>query len=835
MASHDDIADFNRRSKASAAVPIKEMPRLSQIVGSPDPTRLAKMQEFDRRMDEWRKSLITTGVIGAAEKQAITTASVLAASGVGAAGKNGINGKDGKDGVDGLDGKNMVAIPPDQLGLVKHVWIAFRTDGVPGTGSIMDPFDGSTADKFDALMAGFGAYTDIHIGPGVFETRGNRDSVVAGGWYAKDGWRIGGSGIDITVLKLIDCPTDGDFYWIIGNNRVGGQTGSNFVEVSDLTCDCNLRGTTAKPANGAVGLRGYYLACRRVRCVDWGTKLYGRECFVIALTAYRGAGTTLKLTPTMVEECLVDSPYEGANAFAFNSSLITVGESGKTAPDLNNYDFNGTIRRCVIDGTLANGTRLAVPPLTAMGTWGKGSLVEENLVINVDVGWWNDSWMIPNALIKNNRFINVNFGVLMNMGTALFQSYGQDSYARSYIVISAIASAGTVVSVTTAAGHGLVSGDWVDIRLTGVSQFEALHKVTVIDATHFTYVIASFTGSASVGDVVKMDSRAITSIVRGAYAGWGIVETAVKHGLLIGSIVQVGGVTGADATLYNVDYSLVIAVTDTTFTYELNGVAAADAPAGEKVWWDRSGFAPDPATPISSVGSVATVTTKEAHNYEVGDLIIVSGVQGGGTISNYNGYFRITAVLTDHTFKYQMAGTASESTTHARYQNPWTVRHIQIENNYIEVTGPPLNNGDGAVFGAGIQLHSQLGSTLQAYDQSLKAALAIYQNVNIRGNVIRLFNDVAPANSINFGIALSHFGNAIVEDNVIEVTRLDIPGSDGRLFAWQPTVPQGVARFHNNRTYEGKLVRCYEYLSGRYYDEPERTFESVQLLQAVGF
>jgi len=32
------------------------------------------------------------------------------------------------------------------------VWVAYRTDGVAGSGTQSDPFDGSTQAKFDALM-----------------------------------------------------------------------------------------------------------------------------------------------------------------------------------------------------------------------------------------------------------------------------------------------------------------------------------------------------------------------------------------------------------------------------------------------------------------------------------------------------------------------------------------------------------------------------------------------------------------------------------------------------------------------------------------------------------
>ena len=37
------------------------------------------------------------------------------------------------------------------------IWVAKRTDGVGGSGTQNDPYDGSTTTKFDTLMNGFSA------------------------------------------------------------------------------------------------------------------------------------------------------------------------------------------------------------------------------------------------------------------------------------------------------------------------------------------------------------------------------------------------------------------------------------------------------------------------------------------------------------------------------------------------------------------------------------------------------------------------------------------------------------------------------------------------------
>jgi hypothetical protein len=76
-----------------------------------------------------------------------------------------------------------------------NVWIAVRTDSVKGSGTQNDPYDGSTAVRFDTLMRGFAANTAIHLGPGEFQTEGFYEGIGgSNGWQAKAGMKLMGSG-----------------------------------------------------------------------------------------------------------------------------------------------------------------------------------------------------------------------------------------------------------------------------------------------------------------------------------------------------------------------------------------------------------------------------------------------------------------------------------------------------------------------------------------------------------------------------------------------------------------------------------------------------------------
>jgi hypothetical protein len=134
-----------------------------------------------------------------------------------------------------------------------RIFIAYRSDKQSGTGAAADPFDGSSAQKFDTLLrsrseAGVTNLV-VCIGPGTFQTEGVHDYVVGVGHLDKTqprgftvnrGWKIHGVAADRTVLKLSDLYFDAS----TGKYAVGRLVStfgfdSDHVEVSDLTLDDN--------------------------------------------------------------------------------------------------------------------------------------------------------------------------------------------------------------------------------------------------------------------------------------------------------------------------------------------------------------------------------------------------------------------------------------------------------------------------------------------------------------------------------------------------------------------------------------------------------------------
>ena len=75
-------------------------------------------------------------------------------------------------------------------------WIAYRTDGLSGDGTISSPWDGSTAEKLDARLNALPVNSRVHLGPSPldgntpipFQTCGYAEGINAG-WQPKRGMK----------------------------------------------------------------------------------------------------------------------------------------------------------------------------------------------------------------------------------------------------------------------------------------------------------------------------------------------------------------------------------------------------------------------------------------------------------------------------------------------------------------------------------------------------------------------------------------------------------------------------------------------------------------------
>ena len=211
------------------------------------------------------------------------------------------------------------------------IWIAVRTDGQAGSGTESDPYDGSTMDKFDAIMGDNSKtppYTTIHLGPGTFRTS------IKGIWFVKSGWILEGQGIDVTTVQM---GGNASGMHGIGCFTSNPNVATDNVIIRDLTCDANWAEISTTADTGAGGEKniktGVVMICgsnnliERLRSINtYGSWANLQEQFAIFLCGPRSADGT----NNVIQFCRAELPQGNyGNPFALagwvwgNQHLIT--------------------------------------------------------------------------------------------------------------------------------------------------------------------------------------------------------------------------------------------------------------------------------------------------------------------------------------------------------------------------------------------------------------------------------------------------------------------------------------------------------------------------------
>ena len=311
-----------------------------------------------------------------------------------------------------------------------NVWIAYRTDGVKGSGTASDPYDGSSQGKFDLIMSNLAAWYPnarlrVHLGPSPrttnneaipFETKGYSPDQPTGGWQPSRGMKIVGSGIDVTVLRL-NPTTQNIQQYAIGHDLTTGSPAVpnplDGVEVSDLTIDCNISATTAG-ACGAIRLLGSHCRIRRVKAVNWGTKSATKPCYVMSVvTAYPGT-VLLETVNSGIDECLLLSPY-GSNAAAV--TVLHAGSPEELGFASEGFGKSPFIRNCFVDCGITTPNRTTGKLRALSMGWCRGGIIEGNQIHNVDIGGpYQDQRSARDIIVRNNYYQNVACGPCWTLG-----------------------------------------------------------------------------------------------------------------------------------------------------------------------------------------------------------------------------------------------------------------------------------------------------------------------------------------------------------------------------------------------------------------------------------
>jgi len=293
---------------------------------------------------------------------------------------------------------------PAALATTQDVWIAVRTDGQPGTGTQDDPYDGSTPEKFDALMQGFAATQNLGIhltGTGPFQTYATHS------WFVRRGWVISGDGMDTTTVQMVGNVAGIHYGLICFSSDLGVAT--NNVIISDMTIDCNwaeLSLTADDGAGGekniktaAIALAGSNNLLDHVRTINsYGSWANALESFVVLL----GGPCSGDGTNNVIQFCRAEQPQGNyGNPFTL---------AGWRTPTANHLLTNSRVVSCTAIG-VNSGLPSGFNPGGVNVCNLKNCQIDGNTFIDCTGAAYTDTGTIEGLSITNNTVVRGSLGV----------------------------------------------------------------------------------------------------------------------------------------------------------------------------------------------------------------------------------------------------------------------------------------------------------------------------------------------------------------------------------------------------------------------------------------
>lgn len=283
------------------------------------------------------------------------------------------------------------------LPAIRTVWIASDFSG-PFNGTASNPFDGSTVEKFDALMR-FPEGTRIRLLDGVFETTGSANFNEAKGWFVKDGWQIIGNGPERTTVKLVSFPVAA-----ISNGHGALQmayTSNGGTTVAGLTVDENWQDGVVDNNYCTFGVNLYGNDCsiRNVRSLHgFGSRVNNVEAFSLTICSRHNGVAWEDNTNGVIEGCEV---RDFLGDYGIGIALVP-GADGATG-SVEGWVANNVVRNLV--GTAAFGVSSHV-------------LFEGNTSEGCSCDYYNDTGRCEGVIICRNQMgptsgFNVHFNPML--------------------------------------------------------------------------------------------------------------------------------------------------------------------------------------------------------------------------------------------------------------------------------------------------------------------------------------------------------------------------------------------------------------------------------------
>ncbi len=727
-----------------------------------------------------------------------------------------------------------------EITFVSATSFSYSLLGVPDSATAPAPAGGSIQcwrerEMFDVVMRSVAENSVIHLGVGVFETKGK--SQASGGWTAKSGQRFLGSGMGLTTLKLVNASAVKWPYAAIFASSVDG------FEVSDLTVDCNVDGQLSPLTNcGAIDLIpvARHVRIRRVRAINFGSNgplgplasAYS-ENFVFFV-----GGTDI--VDIVYEDCVAEQP---APNVAWNSTILhqsggydeTTGKVyyGRTLVLRNNY-VNGQIvygPRASVESLEVTGNVVTLTTRTPHGRSVPGNVSVQGVKVDGNTnnrfnGVFKIDQIVSETVLKYTAFSpNADLGEVtadtprtLDGGTFMGAPVSPHQLGITLTYTASDKKTFHVKTLSPFAPHNLTINNKIRVGNVELNGFDpndpqtpiilgssspnnpcnGLFRVTnVTSKTEFDYMA----DNAIDGQIIA----APYSFSGHSLIGQGHVFTHADIGT--GAIVQgnrmLHGATGGP--WHDTASTLDLVARDNYYLDIANGPV------------QHMGILvkpPKAAISLTRMGVIATfvVGTGQEHNLVVGQPVAIDkALVNASTDNPFNGYYVVKSILSANSFTYEMAAepsTDAATSPAPEFQPVAQIANWSIENNIIELA---LSVLQGYWFQP-----TAVVMDIPIPDLQAKIPYA-FRQVLVRRNVIRQVN--GEQDVYHYGVTAHNTEKLLVENNVISV--------GGGSVQFKKSV---ASHFFNNMNPAGRLQRAYDQATMTNQSEISTMIEDATLL-----
>jgi hypothetical protein len=618
-------------------------------------------------------------------------------------------------------------------------------------------------EQFDAVLRALPANSVIHVGPGVFESKGTASGIQS--WAPKSGQRILGSGRGVTILKLVNASWPELHYVLIGD--VDYASFIEDFELSDLTFDCNIAGQPEHLVScAAISVVGRHLRLHRLHAINFSSQTTDYiENFVFAVAApHPDAGAGKEGVNNVIEDCIAEQP--GLNR-ANNSSAFILATGENPTNGIMVWHRACAIRQCWYDGRYADRpvsiASIAIaagvatvttraPHNRSNGEWVVIAGAVEN---GSEKSAYNGSYPISNVSTCQFSYSPVAYDGLSIPTSAPTGDMWVDRFSSHRVSVKQIEKDpgdpdGKTAILTCHGPHYRKPGQWVRVVTASYPPKEgtavyfgcfAIMAGSITAPNVLKYRMASAPGVALVLCLSLTPDNPPAYVYDTVFVGVGDIgfstdggSEAVAEGNCVFGIGAGGSYHDTWGTKDQTDR-------DNYYSDVLSGP-----------YQNMGGWSPPKLGSLSVIGTTATFTTTQPHGLVVGQAVrIASNIPPPPEQSDF---YQVATVPSLTSFTFDTGGTTPPGNYFGAL---WQVGLAIRDSNVIEL-GQAYHLGTYYGYSSGLPFLSGAHGTQY-----------VFRRVIARDNVIRLIPSQSP---LACAIELGNVENAVIEHNVI-----DLPGT----------------------------------------------------------